>query len=91
MSRKIMPINSFANKCGYFSNEFIEKGVDVNNGYNCRHANQDEYEEIEGEKIGKCFSWSCPLCLYADEESFSEDDIDNQGYEYEENEFVVVD
>ena len=91
MSKKIVPINEFANRCGFFANECIEKNIDVNNGYNCRHPKQEEYEEIEGYRIGKCFSWSCPLCYYADEEDFKNRNIDNQNYEYEENEFVVVD
>lgn len=89
---KIMPINDFANRCGYFYNAYIEKNITCNNGYNCRHPEQGGTWDFDGETIGCCYAWSCPLAYEADEEDFADDDIDNDGYEtWEEGEFVVVD
>lgn len=87
--RKIEELNRFANRCGYFYNAYLEKDISVNNGYNCRHPEQEEYEIEDGEKIGSCYCWSCPLAYEADEEDFLNPEIDNQGYEFEEMEFVV--
>ena len=69
MSKKeIMELNTLANQCGYFYNkEFRYPDLpDVNNGYNCDHPEQQEYEEIEGKKIGKCYASSCPMAYSAD-------------------------
>lgn len=88
--KKIVPINEFANKCNYFTNEYLKNDIDINNGYNCDHTDQEEYEIVDGKKIGKCFAWSCPLCSYANEESFNDKNINNNCYEYEENEFVII-
>ncbi len=90
MAKKIEAINIFANRCGYFYNAFLEKNVSVNNGYNCSHPNQKEIEIINNEQIGKCYCFSCPLAIEADEEDFNKSEIDNQGYEYEEMQYVVV-
>ncbi len=79
MTKKIEDINRFANRCGYFYNACIEKNISINNGYNCNHPDQEECEEEEGQKIGKCYCWSCPLGYEADEDDFSSPDIDNQG------------
>jgi hypothetical protein len=91
MSRKIMRINSFANQCGYFYNAYIEKEITINNGYNCSHPEQEEIETVNGQKIGSCHCFSCPLGYEADEEDFKNQEIDNNGYEEnEEGEFIVV-
>ena len=90
MKRKIEHINDFANLCGYFENACIEKNININNGYNCIHPEQGEYEMVDKLKIGKCFSSSCPLGFDPDEEDFENPEIDNNGYEYQEGEFLVV-
>ena len=40
--RAIMPINDFANMCGYFYNAYLRDGISVNNGYNCSHPKCEE-------------------------------------------------
>ncbi|MGF7059262.1 hypothetical protein [Brassicibacter mesophilus] len=92
MSMKIESINVFANECGYFYNAYLEDNFSCNNGYNCKHPEQIETDinKQTGEEIGKCYSWSCPLAVEAGEEDFNNPNIDNQGYEYEESEFVVI-
>lgn len=90
MSKIIEGINEFANRCGFFYNAYIKKNININNGYNCNHPDQTEYEEVDGEKIGRCHCFSCPLGYEAGEEDFENPEIDNQGYDYEEMEFVVV-
>jgi hypothetical protein len=92
MAKKIMRINTLANHCGYFYNAYIENDISVNNGYNCNHPEQEEIETIYGQKIGGCHCFSCPLGYEADEEDFENQEIDNNGYEEnEEGEFIVVD
>lgn len=92
--RTIYQINNFANQCGYFYNAYLEDDYICNNGYNCNHPLQEECDinEETGEKVGKCFAWSCPLGSEADQEDFDDPDIDNNGYtEWEDCEFIVVD
>lgn len=90
MAKKIEDINIFANECGNFYNAFLEKGISVNNGYNCNHSEQTENEIINDEIIGRCHCFSCPLGYEAEEEDFEDAEIDNQGYEYEEMQFIVI-
>lgn len=61
-----MELNRFANLCGYFHNAYLTDGVSLNNGYNCRHPEQSEVEEIEGKCFGSCYAWSCPLAYPPD-------------------------
>lgn len=45
--------------CGYF-----DSSAPVNNGYGCRHPEQEDQEEVyerPGVKCGRCFSFTCPL------------------------------
>lgn len=79
-----MPINAFANMCGYFFNAQFDGRYDIspNHGYNCNHS---ECEEVY-EGIGCCYSWWCPFGWSADEE-----DCKEFGWDYEENEFIVID
>ncbi len=82
----IMTINNLANICGYFFNAELNpetKCGGVNNGYNCKHPEQEE--NCGG--IGCCYQWSCPLAnvIPADEE-----DCEKYGLDYEESEFVLV-
>ena len=78
-----MPINDFANVCGYFFNANFDKDCKSypNNGYNCKHP---ECEEVS-DGIGCCFAFSCPLGWEADEE-----DCKGFGYDYEKGEFIVT-
>jgi len=93
---KIYQINDFANQCGYFFNACLntKENFTCNNGYNCRHPQQEEKEHNSetGNNVGMCYAWSCPLGYEADEEDFDDPDIDNDGYqECEEGEFIVAD
>lgn len=90
MTRKIEDIDVFANRCGYFYNAYLEKDISCNNGYNCNHSEQSEVEVIDGEKIGRCHCYSCPLGYEADEEDFNNTDIDNNGWEFEEMRYIVI-
>lgn len=62
----VMPLNTFANICGFFYNACLAEGCEdkpvVNNGYNCKHP--DVGEEDEG--IGCCLASACPLAYPAD-------------------------
>ncbi len=80
---RIMTIDEFANQCGYFYNAELDQEAPCvpNNGYNCRHPDQEE--RYKG--VGCCFQRSCPLAIPADEE-----DCKKYGYEYEESEFVLI-
>lgn len=64
----ILELNRFANLCGYFHNACLTDGVELNNGYNCRHEKQEEGEEMDGKWIGCCYAHSCPLAFPADYE-----------------------
>ena len=80
---EIMTINQLANICGYYEDAFIEKGVTVNNGYNCTHPEQTEVYD----GIGCCYAWSCPLAIEADEQ-----DCEEYGVEYQcDDAYVLVD
>lgn len=75
MSKKeLLEINQLARRCGYFYNiNFKYPSLpNINNGYNCDHPDQEETEDIDGQKIGKCYSWSCPLAYSADKETREE-------------------
>jgi len=92
--RKIHQINNFANVCGYFFNAYMSENFECNNGYNCKHPQQEETDtnEATGKEIGKCYAWSCPLGYEAGEDDFTDIEIDQNGYtEWEESEFIVVD
>jgi len=96
--KEIMEINNLAHICGYF-----ESKTGVNNGYGCKHPNQQESEETEVDEeikeCGKCFAFSCPLAYQADYEDCKEIDSnsctgcnkeDCENGEYESCELVVV-
>ncbi|ODR35483.1 hypothetical protein [Eisenbergiella tayi] len=82
-TRAIMPINDFANICGYFYNAaFNNFNIPTpNNGYNCKHPNCDVIED----GYGCCYTFSCPLGWEADDEECNE-----FGLDYEEGEFIVT-
>lgn len=57
--------------CPYFTGE-----TNVNNGYGCNHAEQEETDvEENGHEQRKCYCWSCPLGYPADMVSLNEKDI----------------
>lgn len=94
---RIHTVNDFANRCGYFFNAVLdEEDFTCNNGYNCRHPEQQEtcHNPETGHDVGMCYGWSCPLGFPPDEEDFTSKsgNIDMNGYdEYEEGEFIIVD
>ena len=91
MSRIIKHIDEMVKECGHFHCADVE--LNVNNGYNCSHLNQEEFEEVNGVKIGKCYCWSCPMAYEADEEDFKNVDINKNGWsveDYEEMTFMVA-
>lgn len=78
----IMPINDFANICGYFYNAAYNNDIPTpNNGYNCNHPDCDSIED----DYGCCYAASCPFGWEADEE-----DCNKFGVDYEESEFIVT-
>lgn len=91
MGKKIELFDSVVSECDFFYNAYAEADINVNNGYNCKHPEQSEIETVDGKKIGRCHCFSCPLGYEADEEDFEDTDIDNQGFEYEEMSFLVID
>ena len=91
MGRKIEQINEFSARCGYFYNAYISKNILVNSGHNCNHPNQKTNEIVEGQKIGECYSWSCPLGYKPDLDDFKNPDIDLNGYiKPDQGELIVV-
>lgn len=80
--RVVMPINTLADRCGYFFNSCYDNPneLDVNNGYNCSHC---DAESCNG--IGMCLAHSCPIAYCADAQ-----DCHNAGLEHEEGEYMVV-
>lgn len=91
MSRKIELFDIVVQECGHFYNAYAEYDINVNNGYNCDHPNQEDTEEVEGKKIGCCHCFTCPLGREAFEENFEDSTIDKQDYEYEESAYLVID
>ncbi len=86
--------DEFAYMCQYFTSETA-----VNNGYGCTHPEQEETDpdrENGGKEHGKCYDFSCPLCLMAEEEDFDpaqHPDYDLDGAtmdDYAEGEYVLV-
>jgi len=65
---ELIQIDELLEKCGYSYNS----ETNINNGYNCKHPDQEEFEMVDNEKIGKCFAWSCPLAPKADLQDLKE-------------------
>jgi hypothetical protein len=90
--KKIVSIDEFTKECPYFYNS----GTSVNNGYNCAHPECGDHDTTDAEyvkdaKIGRCHTFTCPLAPEADEEDFTNDEIDkNEWTEYEEGNFFIV-
>ena len=64
----ILELNQLANVCGWFHNACLTDDAELNNGYNCRHEKQEEFETVHGKRIGCCYAHSCPLAYSADYE-----------------------
>lgn len=63
--RKAVLFEEFASQCPYFCS--YEKEY-INNYYNCNHPQQEEVEETDsGESVGKCYCFSCPLGIEAEQ------------------------
>lgn len=93
----MMPINTWANRCGYFYNAHFDKAAlsTPNNGYNCRHP---ECAEVDENGVGCCFAWGCPLCYEADEEDCEAFGVESHPHisfvvvlfrDFDNNEFVL--
>jgi len=83
--RKIYELNEFANRCGFFVNAVLsEEQFDCNNGYNCKHPEQEEFEinPDTGNIVGKCYGWSCPLGYEPDVADFKNDEIYKGCYDF---------
>jgi len=87
--RRLIQINSLANRCGFFHNAYLTDDITINNGYNCRHPEQEEQYTKEGKTIGCCYAFSCPLGYEADKEDWESFGLDPD--DFEEGEYIVVD
>ncbi len=75
--RKAVLFEEFASHCPYFYS--YEKEY-INNYYNCNHPQQEEVEEADsGESVGKCYCFSCPLGIEAEQEDLEDKAIDWDG------------
>ena len=91
MALKIEAFDNVANGCNHFYNAYIQKDVTINNGYNCSHPAQEEFETVNNEKIGKCYCFSCPLGCEADAEDFLDPKKNQQGFDtFEEGQFILL-
>lgn len=97
---KAVVFDEFASQCPYFYSYEKEQ---INNYYNCKHPEQEETEKSEsGEQIGKCYCFSCPLGIEAEQEDLTnknhpdaaKDEIDWDGLcedgEVAEGEYLLV-
>lgn len=86
----ILTLNGFANHCGYFHNAYLSGGVVLNNGYNCRHPEQEETEEIDGKTIGCCYRFSCPLAYQAGMDDLIKYGVVAEGTESVDEDYMIV-
>lgn len=95
----ILELNDFANLCGHFYNAELSDGISANNGYNCRHPEQEEFRDDEecGVEVGCCFAWGCPLGYAPSYEELiehgviDEDDVDpSTELEFTCHDYIVV-
>lgn len=83
MQKRVMHIDEFEGQCGYsYRHEPF-----CNGGHNCRHPEAAK-ETVDGEEVGYCYAFSCPLAPCADEEDFK--DTGEDLAEYEEDMYVVL-
>ena len=83
MKKTVMHIDEFEGQCGYsYKHEPF-----CNGGHNCRHPEAAK-ETVNGEEVGYCYAFSCPLAPCADEEDFKDAGEDLE--QYEEDMYVVL-
>ena len=83
MKKTVMHIDEFEGQCGYsYKHEPF-----CNGGHNCRHP-EAEKETVNGEEVGYCYAFYCPLAPCADEEDFK--DAGEDPDQYEEDMYVVL-
>lgn len=69
---KAATFDEFAFACPFFTSQPW-----VNNGYGCKHSMQAEQrQDSEGNVGGCCYCWSCPIGIEAEQEDFSNPNID---------------
>lgn len=88
--RKAVIFDEFASCCPFLNSE-----TDVNNGYGCEYEKNDEVES--GEEMARCYCFSCPLGVEAEQEDLEEPttEIDWDGLcedgDVSESEYLLVD
>lgn len=83
MKKTVLHIDEFEGQCGYsYKHEPF-----CNGGHNCRHPEAAK-ETVNGEEVGYCYAFSCPLAPCADEEDFK--DAGEDPDQYEEDMYVVL-
>lgn len=83
MKKTVMHIDEFEGQCGYsYKHEPF-----CNGGHNCRHPEAAK-ENVNGEEVGYCYAFSCPLAPCADEKDFKDAGEDPE--QYEEDMYVVL-
>lgn len=87
--KKAVTFDDFSFCCPFFNSK-------VGNGYGCTHPEQEEIDkDAEGKEYGKCYCFSCPLGIEAEQEDLSEKTIDWDGLcecgEVTEGEYLLVD
>lgn len=70
--------------CAAFANifhvcPFFTGNTDVNDGYGCRHPDQEEGEESNGMFHGACTHWSCPMTFPVAKETLIDPDVEWDG------------
>ena len=78
-----MHIDEFEGRCGYS----YRHDPFCNGGHNCRHPEAAK-ETVNGEEVGYCYAFSCPLAPCADEQDFEDAGEDME--QYEEDMYVVL-
>lgn len=78
--QKVVDFQDFCLKCPYL---YTYEEENLNNGFNCSHPEQREFDyadESEEIKIGYCYCFSCPLGREASIDDWTDNDIDWDGY-----------
>ena len=76
MKKTVMRIDEFEGQCGYsYKHEPF-----CNGGHNCRHPEAAK-ENVNGEEVGYCYAFSCPLAPCADEKDFKDACEDPEQYD----------
>lgn len=85
--KHLIPIDTLRCQCGH---SYSYDPENINNGYNCDAPDIEEYETHDNKKIGKCYTWSCPVAYHADLKDMKEldpvlyaeykDEADSEGY-----------